>query len=152
MRADADCGGDYDLDSAGRLEIELFGLMAGSQYDQLEVSRDITLDADGASGFLDLVFGFHPMMGDIFDIVDNMGSDPIMGRFSNYSNPDPEHIYHLDSFGGIDLKISYSAGTGNDVRITIVPEPSTRLLLVGGLVIMAARLGRPRRAGRSVRA
>ena len=33
--------------------------------------------------------------------------------------------------------ITYTGGTGNDVVVTFVPEPTTALLLASGLVAMA---------------
>ena len=58
--------GDYTQTSAGKLIIELGGITAGSQYDQLLVSGTIELD-----GTLQVsLVGFSPVAGNSFHILD----------------------------------------------------------------------------------
>ncbi len=121
--------GDYSLDS-GDLLIELDGLMAGTEYDQLIVTGDVSLAGD-----LTLDVGFSPGLGDLFTIIDNQGANPVSGMFSQGSSI---------SAGGFLFGINYGGGDGNDVVLTVVPEPSTALLslVMAGLIGMAVRRGR----------
>ena len=58
------------------------------------------------------------------------------GRFAGL--PDGAY-YHVGGFS-IPLRISYFGGTGNDVALTVVPEPATLSLLgLGGLLLAARR-------------
>jgi fibronectin-binding autotransporter adhesin len=77
------------------------------------------------SGQLEVQFlsGFQPLAGNSFLIVDNLGSDPIDGIFQGL----PEGASFLS--GGQLWNITYQGGTGNDVMLMAVPEPSTWALL-----------------------
>ena len=58
----ATVNGDYNLFSAGTLEIELMGTSPGSEFDQLIVNGEVNLNADsGTGGILDVILTFHQM-------------------------------------------------------------------------------------------
>jgi hypothetical protein len=77
-----ECEANYIIQTAGVLEIELFGTVAGTGYDQVRVFGEVDLDGDGlGGGTLDLILKFAPSVGDAFVIVQNDGSDPIAGHF-----------------------------------------------------------------------
>ncbi|HEY3392385.1 MAG TPA: PEP-CTERM sorting domain-containing protein, partial [Lacipirellulaceae bacterium] len=118
--------GDYSLDS-GDLFIELDGLAAGTEYDQLIVTGDVSLAGD-----LTLDVGFSPSLGDMFTIIDNQGANAISGMFAQGSSI---------SAGGFLFGINYGGGDGNDVVLTVVPEPSTALLslVMTGLIAVAVQ-------------
>ena len=122
--------GNYILQVAGDLFIELNGLTAGTEYDQVSVTGDIDL-----AGSLILDVGFNPAEGDSFTIIDNQGTAPVTGAFAEGSS--------IATAGGQFL-IDYAGGDGNDVTLTFtaVPEPSTSLL---GLAALLAFVGRRRR-------
>lgn len=117
--------GNYSLNS-GDLFMELDGTTAGTGYDQLIVTGDVSLAGD-----LALSVGFAPSMGDMFKIIDNQGANPVSGLFSQG--------YGI-SADGYTFAIDYTGGDGNDVVLTRVPEPTTLALLAGlGLVGFAVR-------------
>jgi fibronectin-binding autotransporter adhesin len=119
--------GDYSLDS-GDLFIELDGLTAGTQYDQLIVTGDVSLAGD-----LTLDVGFSPSLGNMFTIINNQGTNPVSGMFTQGSSI---------SAGGFLFGINYGGGDGNDVVLTaIIPEPSTALLslVMTGLITIAVQ-------------
>jgi hypothetical protein len=118
--------GNYSLDS-GDLFMELDGLTAGTAYDQLIVTGDVSLAGD-----LALDVGFSPSLGDMFTIINNQGANAISGMFSEGSSI---------SAGGFLFGINYGGGDGNDVVLTVVPEPSTALLslVMTGLITIAAQ-------------
>jgi fibronectin-binding autotransporter adhesin len=125
--------GDYSLNS-GDLFIELDGLAAGTQYDQLIVTGDVSLAGD-----LTLDVGFSPSLGDMFTIINNQGTNPVSGMFSQGSSI---------SAGGFLFGINYGGGDGNDVVLTVVPEPSTALLglVMTGLITIAVQRRQRHRA------
>ena len=97
-------GGNVFLGSATTTEIELGGLNAGNEFDQLIVTGDIALD-----GALDVsTFGGHSVgLFEEYMIVEVSGS--LSGQFSGLGEG------ALVGNFGEDLFISYAGGDGNDV-------------------------------------
>jgi hypothetical protein len=96
------------------------------------------------AGALTLSLGFTPSFGDMFEIIDNQGANPVSGMFTQGSSI---------SAGGFTFGINYAAGDGNDVVLTVVPEPAG-LALMGataamGLVALRRRYGHPTAARHS---
>jgi len=56
--------GDYSQDQNATLQLEITGPTAGSGYDRLAVTGDVTLD-----GTLELITGFSPILGETFDLL-----------------------------------------------------------------------------------
>jgi hypothetical protein len=113
--------GDLALDSAGTLEIELFGTSLGD-FDRLEITGDATL-----AGELDVVLGdgFVPTLGDRFEFLD---ADSINGglTYAPFTLP-----------GGLSLDLETGGGS---MSLVVVPEPATAsLLAVAGLLAMRRR-------------
>ena len=97
--------GDYDQ-QAGTLEIELGGLLAGTQFDQLVVSGAATL-----AGTLDvsLINGYTLGATQEFEIF---SAGTLNGTFAGLTEG-----ALVGNFGGTDLFISYAGGDGNDVSL-----------------------------------
>ncbi len=130
--------GDIDLNAASFFEVELTGPSVGTEYDQLDVTG--TVDLGGAE--LQLLLGFDPNVGDSFIIVNNDSDDPIVGTFTDLAEGDSvEALYGGTSYS---LVISYAGGTGNDVQLATVPEPTTLGLLTLGVMglLLVRRRGR----------
>jgi hypothetical protein len=113
--------GNYSLVS-GDLLIELDGLVAGTEFDQLLVMGNVSLAGD-----LTLDLGFAPTLGDMFTIIDNQGVNAVSGTFTQGSSI---------SAGGVSFGIDYGGGDGNDVVLRVVPEPAGAALMA-----VAAALG-----------
>ncbi len=126
--------GDVEFGPSSLLQVELGGPDFGSQYDRLTIEGLLSL-AGGLE--VDLINGFHPHYGDSFMIVDNHGSDLILGQFGGLS----EGTKFFS--GGQSYIISYAAGSGNDVSLTAVPEPSCVCWLA--LIAVTTPLCRSRR-------
>ena len=125
--------GDYTL-SAGTLQIELDAL--GSS-DLLTVNGGVNL----TGGSLELLLGYEPSLGDSFTILVNDEADAINGVFAGLS----QGAKVLGSFGGEDysFRIAYNGGTGNDVVLVGVPEPTGLTLgLLGLLACLVCRTSR----------
>jgi hypothetical protein len=93
------------------LAIELGGTTAGSQFDQLVIAGNVTLN----SARLDVATlgGFVPSAGQSFEILDIAGTRT--GTFGGL-----EEGARAASFGGTDLFITYLGGDGNDVALIAV--------------------------------
>jgi autotransporter-associated beta strand protein len=91
----------------------------GFETGYLQVTGTVSLG--GCVLSVDLFGQFKPTNGASFLILDNDGTDPIVGTFGGL----PEGAI----FGGegLPFRISYVGGTGNDVVITRVAAPATTL-------------------------
>jgi autotransporter-associated beta strand protein len=130
--------GDLELAAGSTYLVDLAGTTAGTQYDQTVVMGAVSL----ADAVLSVNLGFLPAGGDLFAIVLNDGTDPIIGSFLGLAEgatlSASNHLF----------TISYLGGTGNDVVLRAaapVPEPATLLATVMGLLLLgwiARRQGR----------
>jgi autotransporter-associated beta strand protein len=124
--------------NGGTLHAELAGRAPGSGYDQLVVLDHLFLrTGPGLDTVLELVpsGGFAPAPGDRFTLIDNRFTGPVEGAFRNLSEGT------MFQSAGTSWQISYRGGDGNDVVVTVVPEPRA----VAGLAIGAPLLLRRRR-------
>lgn len=120
--------GDYSLDS-GDLYMEIEGVLAGTGYDQLIVTGDVSLD-----GALTLDGAYVPNPGEFFTLIDNQGANAVAGTFSGLAEGSTV------TFNGFDLTVTYAGGDGNDVVLFSIPEPtSLALLAVVGLAGAVSR-------------
>ena len=103
--------GGYSQAVGGRLDVEIDGPAAGTQYDQLAVTGSVTL---GGPLAVSLGGGYAPAAGQAFVMIDNDGTDPVAGTFAGL----PEGA--VLTAGGWRLRVSYVGGTGNDVTLTAV--------------------------------
>jgi hypothetical protein len=124
------------LESSAAWKVDLDGTAAGTGYDQILLYG--TADVTGSD--LQLALGFTPSVNDKFFILVNDGIDDVVGEFSGKADDSTFTIgstttklrisYDDDSGGGLD-------GTGNDISLTVVPEPATLGLLALGFAALA---------------
>lgn len=117
--------GSFSLETGGSA---LFELMGVSSHDILDVTGVISL-----AGNLTLTLGYTPAINDAFTIIQNDGGDAISGIFAGLNEG------AIFTQAGQQFQISYLGGTGNDVLLTVVPEPHGAVLLGFGLSILAGR-------------
>jgi|GEM_PF-2826325 len=126
------------------LTMELGGLTAGSQYDQISLDGPISL----FNARLDLSFvnGFGAGIGNQFFLL--TGATSLSGFFSNQSAPNAASGgLPVFSIGTQQFAISYQAsaaqGTmtgGHDIALlAIVPEPGAATLLLSGIALLGLR-------------
>ncbi len=126
------------------LDAEIYGLTAGSGYDQLKTTGPVSL-----AGSLSLTFGvFTPTGHDILFLINNTGTGATTGTFQYADNA------NIGTFDGFDWYITYDANNaaspsldgGNDVAIysRAVPEPSGLLLAMMGIAGLLAYVWRRR--------
>jgi hypothetical protein len=106
---------NYTQTATGTLYEQIGGLTAGSQYGQIIVTGNVNL-----AGYLQvaLINGFTPAYGNQFTIIDNQGSNPINGTFTNLPEGttvwDTTHTYRFTvSYVGSDV-----AGDNRDLVLT----------------------------------
>ncbi len=128
--------GNYTQAAPGTLEIEILGLSAGTEFDQLVVNGAVSV-----LGNLDLLAGSGLAAGNEFLILLNDSTDAIAGNF----------IGKLDDStfveDGYTFMIDYQGGDGNDVLLSVVsavPEPTALAVLGLGAMGLLARRRRSR--------
>lgn len=109
--------GDFTQAEQGTLLIELAGTAARTEYDVLQVDGAVSL---GGALEVSLLDGFEPLVGDTFSLLE-FGS--LSGNFDEILLP------ALGNGLVWDDSVLYSNGS-----ITVIPEPTTLLLLLGGLM------------------
>ena len=103
-----------NLSLGGATAIEILGPTLGTQYDNINVTGTVTI----AGGTLSLTGAYVPALGDVFTIVSNDGADAVTGTFVGL----PEGATVV--FNGVNLRLSYAGGTGNDITLS-APLPVT---------------------------
>lgn len=97
----------------GPLKLVINGTFPDTEYTRLSVNGNVNLNS------VDLVLsGLHiPQSGQSFVIVNNEGTNAIIGQFNNL--PEGAIITNFIN-SSFDAEISYVGGDGNDVEITLV--------------------------------
>jgi autotransporter-associated beta strand protein len=132
--AEGNAVGDLLLGSASvtsTAHFDLAGTEAGIEHDQLSVLRALAL-----SGPLELALGYSPAYYDSFMIIDSRFGGPITGTFKDLG----EGASFLAA--GHLWQITYVGGNGNDVVITVVPEPAILIIALVSVGILASRCRR----------
>jgi hypothetical protein len=134
--------GSLTFGAGSTLVEEVNGLTPGpTGYDQVDVTG--TANLGGAT--LNMLLGFAPNVGDAFTIVNNDGTDPVLGTFAGL--PEGATFTVVDPLKRGDVfRVAYAGGDGNDVAVTMIstPEPGGVLLLLCAHLLPA----RPRRRAR----
>lgn len=105
--------GNFDLAASATMTADLAGTTAGSQYDQVIATGDVTL-----AGSLDLNLGFDPSRGQSFTIIDKTSPGAINGTFAGLAEG------ATLTEGSESFRISYVGGDGNDVVLTCNTTPT----------------------------
>jgi hypothetical protein len=100
----------------GNYSIQLNGPIAGTNYSQVVINSRVSLDGDL---YLGMDANFFPQQGDRFTIVDNRGSQPVVGTFNQLAEG---ALFPFNN--GYVLQISYQGGDGNDVTLTVTQAPN----------------------------
>lgn len=108
--------GNITLDAASSITFDLAGASAGFEYDQLIVHND--LDLGGAT--LNFSLGdFVPTGVESFTLISKESDGAIAGTFGNYGEGAAVNL------AGVSYLLSYAGGSGNDVVLTLDPNPPT---------------------------
>jgi len=143
-------GGNFTMNHTSTLVAEVSGAVAGTSYDQVKVSGNVSID-----GTLDLTKLSGLTLGNTITLIDNTGNGTTTGYFSTIltsgstytATSNSSYTFAVD---GTEYLLSYSSvagsdGYSNDVTLTVVPEPSTWAMLLGGLGALVGLKGMARR-------
>jgi len=117
--------GNYIQNPSGVLFIELAGYTQGDEYDFLNITGSAHLE-DGTWLDVALLYGFSPVLGSTFHILH--ADKGISGIFTNINLP--------TLGGGLGWNVTYG---GNDVTLTVTPEPVSSILFLSGGATLAIR-------------
>jgi len=137
---DINIGGNLTLGASSIFDVELNGMTAGTGYDQAIVGGTVTLDA---ASLLSVSLGFTPAIGDAFWIINQTpGTSPVSGTFNTL--PDQTQFTVSGTLFEIRYATDFSllnpaAGSGNDVALVVVPEPTVLGLLAAASVMVLRR-------------
>lgn len=112
------------FNTGSTFEVELNGTTAGTGYDQLNVRGSVNL----SNTTLQVSIGGAPAEGDQFRILNNDGTDSIVGAFTGLTNGARFTV------NGLPFQISYTGGTGNDVVLTVT---NTALRLASAVAVQS---------------
>ncbi|MEL7472778.1 MAG: hypothetical protein AAGK04_05610 [Planctomycetota bacterium] len=124
----AEFGGDITLGALSETLIELGGTARGA-YDSLHAAGAIALGGELA---VDLINGFELGINQRFLIFE--GDGVVTGLIGGLAEGEL-----VGTFGGVDLFISYLAGSGDDVALYTIPSPSGVGIAAVGLLAAGAR-------------
>jgi autotransporter-associated beta strand protein len=132
--------GNFTLNSGATLSLEIGGVTAGTQYDQLNVTGNVTL---GGNLSLSLLGGFTPAPGQKFwAVLNDTNADAVSGFFANVPVTDVGNHSGVFTSGDIEWTVYYGADFGassttggNDILLT-VPEPGTVGAMLAGLGLL----------------
>ena len=106
--------GTLSFGAGDQLVFNLTGTAVDTQYQQLNVVGRVNL-----TGAALVITGTAPVITDSFVLVNNDLTDAVVGNFNTY--PDGAAV----NVNGIDRRITYVGGTGNDVVILAGNSPPT---------------------------
>jgi autotransporter-associated beta strand protein len=90
------------------VSIEITGPTAGTAYDQLDVHGPVNVN----QAALAVALSFVPANGSKFTIINNDGTDPVIGTFRGVAEGDTIDVH------GTKFTVSYRGGDGNDVVLS----------------------------------
>ncbi len=111
-------GGAFNMENGSRLRIDINGQGVSTVADKLAVTGSVSLSSPTLS-----FSGSHvPVAGETFMILQNNSATPVAGTFKDL----PEGTKIANFMGsGLEARISYTGGTGNDVTLTTIQPLST---------------------------
>jgi autotransporter-associated beta strand protein len=105
--------GNLTFVAGSNFNVALNGTTVGSGYDQANVTGTVNL----AGSTLHLTLGFTPAVGAAFTIINNDGTDAVVGTFAGLTQNSTFVV------NGMTFQINYQGGTGNDVVVTRIAAP-----------------------------
>ncbi len=130
------------LDSASTLEMQITGTTAGT-FDLVKVSDSVSLSGTLALSGLDALTELGATITLIQ--IDGTAVAKVIGQFTAVTASGTNVVLSNGSttstftYNDVNYEVDYNGGDGNDVTITVVPEPNSWALLIGALGFLAWR-------------
>ncbi len=127
------------LDAASTLEMQITGTAAGA-FDQVQVSDYVSLSGTLSLAGLDALQALGASITLIE--IDGTAAAKVIGQFTAVSVSGTNVILNPSTttatfeYDNVDYEIDYNGGDGNDVTLTVVPEPSVWILAASGLAFL----------------
>lgn len=115
--------GNVAFNAGSIFAAEINGTTVGTQYDQLVVNGTVTINNSSQLG---VTFGFLPVLGNTFILINNDGNDAIVGTFNSIPQG-----FQLPLGGNLVAAFSYIGGDGNDFTIRILSTTAASVSISG---------------------
>ena len=96
----------------------------GTGYDQVVASGTVTISPTATIN-LTITAGYVPAPGNVFTLINNTGSSPIGGTFTNLTDGSTVVL------NGVSFKVDYEGGGGNDLTLTAQGIATPTVVYVG---------------------
>jgi len=104
------------LNSSTTFRAKLLSRDPGFENHKLQVTGSVSLGGSALDFYLVYPSYFIPASGDKFVLIENDGTDPVMGTFAGL----PEGAVFTRPTPNLRWRITYAGGDGNDVMLTLV--------------------------------
>jgi len=137
--------GSLTVESGAKISMQIEGTTtAGTDYDQIVVTGASSLVTLNAGSILSLTIADGVFTSGSLTLIENLSDNLIVGTFGSviiggstydlsttntftYNGQEYELLYNVNADSGT---------TANDLELTVVPEPGTWAMLVGGLGVL----------------
>lgn len=126
--------GDLTVDGAvtfGSGSVFSAELLGGASFDQLTIGATGSLLSN--SGNIVLTLGYAPAISDSFMVIENLAGTAT-ASFANLA--EGASIFATYNAVSYELQASYLGGTGNDLVLTVVPEPTAPLSMLASFGLL----------------
>ncbi len=148
--------GNLTVETGAKISMQIDGITAaGTDYDQIVVTGATSLISLNAGSILSLSITDGAFTSGALTLIENQSDNAIVGTFSSVvigGNTYDVSTTNKFTYGGKEYELLYNVDAGgdskaNDLQLTVVPEPGTWAMLLGGLgMLLGAQRMRRRSA------
>ncbi len=137
--------GNLTVETGAKISMQIEGITAaGTDYDQIVVTGASSLISLNGGSILNLTIADGAFTSGALTLILNQSDNAIVGTFSSVvigGNTYDVSTTNKFTYGGKEYELLYNVNadggtTANDFELTVVPEPGTWAMLVGGLGLL----------------